>query len=194
MDSSFSRSEKKRRAKDIEQLAGELALLTENEIGKLPCAEEIKGEIRSAKDLKGGARKRQLKYATKLLRDNPVVDELFDFLARRQGSLLKRKRQFHHLEHLRDLLLNEVIRQYEENVHGSRFIDEHEPLEFSVQSEALAAISEQFPDIELGLLKDMAIRFARTRNKKISRELFRILKASFDKMQYSKLEERKNGI
>ena len=74
------------------------------------------------------------------------------------------------------------------------FIDEHEPLEFSVQSEALAAISEQFPDIELGLLKDMAIRFARTRNKKISRELFRILKASFDKMQYSKLEERKNGI
>ena len=105
MDSQLSRSEKKRRAKSIEQLVNELASLTDNEIISLPCEQGIQEEIRSAKNLKGGAKKRQLKYATKLLRDKPV-EELYDFLAQKKGSLLKKNREFHELENFRNLLIN----------------------------------------------------------------------------------------
>ena len=68
MESQLSRSERKRRAQDIEQLVLELAALPEREIGKIPCDSHIQDEIHAAKDLKGGAKKRQLKYVTKLLR------------------------------------------------------------------------------------------------------------------------------
>jgi len=193
MESHLSKSERKRRAKDIEQLVIELAALPEREISMIPCEPEIQNEIHSAKDLKGGAKKRQLKYITKLLRKKSV-DDIFEFLARQRGSQLKSKREFHNLEHLRNLLIDEVMQKYEENILNSRYVDEHEPIDFSWQSEALETISNQLPGIDLTQLKNIAIQFAMTRNKKFSRELFRILKGAFEKMQYAQTKDRKNGI
>jgi len=184
MDSQLSRSEKKRRAKSIEQLVNELASLTDNEIISLPCEQEIQEEIRSAKNLKGGAKKRQLKYATKLLRDKPV-EELYDFLAQKKGSILKKNREFHELENFRNLLINEAVQLYEDVMDNNGYINENEPLDLLKNSEAIDAIVAYFPKIDQVLLRNTAIQFARTRNRKFSRELFRILKAALEKTHYS---------
>ena len=193
MDSQLSKSERKRRAKGIEQLVHELASLPEREIVALPCDQEIQEEIRSAKNLKGGAKKRQLKYATKLLRDQPV-EELYDFLAQKKGSLLKKNREFHELEHFRNLLINEAVQQYEEMIDNNGYINENKPADFFSESVALEAIVDYLPDIDKALLKNTAIQYARTRNRKFSRELFRILKAAFEKIQYSQKQDKDNGI
>ena len=193
MNSQLSKSEKKRRAKGIEQLVYELASLPDREIVTLPCDLEIQEEIRSAKNLKGGAKKRQLKYATKLLRDKPV-DELYDFLARKKGSLLKKNREFHELEHFRDHLISEAVQQYDDMIQNGGYINENEQFGFSWESEALDNIVYHFPDVNQTSLKNTAIQFARTRNKKFSRELFRILKAALEKSLYSQIKGKDNGV
>jgi ribosome-associated protein len=193
MESQLSKSERKRRAKGMEQLVHELASLPEREIVALPCDQEIQEEILSAKNLKGGAKKRQLKYATKLLRDQPV-EELYDFLAQKKGSLLKKNREFHELEHFRNLLINEAVQQYEDMMDNNGYINENKPADFFSESVALEAIVDYLPDIDKALLKNTAIQYARTRNRKFSRELFRILKAAFEKIQYSQKQGKDNGI
>ena len=193
MNSQLSKSEKKRRAKGIEQLVYELASLPDREIVTLPCDLEIQEEIRAAKNLKGGAKKRQLKYATKLLRDKPV-DELYDFLARKKGSLLKKNREFHELEHFRDHLISEAVQQYDDMIQNGGYINENEQFGFSWESEALDNIVYHFPDVNQTSLKNTAIQFARTRNKKFSRELFRILKAALEKSLYSQIKGKDNGV
>jgi ribosome-associated protein len=193
MNSQLSKSEKKRRAKGIEQLVYELASLPDRVIGTLPCNQEIQEEIRSAKNLKGGAKKRQLKYATKLLRDKPV-EELYDFLAQKKGSLLKKNREFHELEHFRDNLINEAVQQYDDMIQNDGYINENEQFGFSWESEALDNIVDHFPDVDQTSLKNTSIQFARTRNKKFSRELFRILKAAHEKSLYSQIKGKDNGV
>ena len=193
MDSQLSKSERKRRAKGIEKLVYELASLPHNEINALPCDQEIREEILSAKNQKGGAQKRQLKYATKLLRKNPV-DDLYDFLAKKKGSSLQKNREFHNLEHLRNLLINETLQQYEDMMQSNRDINEDDPFDILGESDALATIEDQLPDVDQTLLKNTAIQFAKTRNKKFSRELFRVLKAEFEKKQFSQKQDKDNGI
>lgn len=171
----------------------ELAMLPGSEIKELPCSQAVKDEVLSAKRLKGGSKKRQLKYATKLLRDEPVED-LYDFLARRKGSLLKKNREFHELEHFRNLLITEAVQVYEEMMHDSGYMNENEPIDMLKNSQAIAAITEFVPDVDCELLKNTAMQFARTRNRKFSRELFRILKAALEKIQYSQIKEKDNGI
>jgi ribosome-associated protein len=194
MDSHLSRSEKKRRSKGIEQLVIELADLAQGEIASLPCGQEIRDEIASAKNLKGGARKRQLKYATKLLRDNKHVEELYDFLVRKKGSMLKEKRAFQELENYRNLLITEAVQLYEEQRHGNGYMNENEPTEFLHDSETLRAIVKHLPGVDQSLLKNTAMQFARTRNRKFSRELFRIMKAATERAQFSQQKDTNNGI
>jgi ribosome-associated protein len=184
MDSQLSRSEKKRRAKGIEELVHELASLPQGEVAALPCDQKVKDEIIAAKMLKGGARKRQLKYAAKLLRDMPV-EELYDFLARKRGSLLKEKREFQKLENLRNQLLTEAVQLYEEAVDGSGYREEDEPQEFLRESRTIRMIVNDLPEVDEGRLRHTAMQFARTRNRKFSRELFRLMKAAVEKAQYS---------
>lgn len=184
MDSQLSRSEKKRRAKSIEHLVIELAALPQTELENLPCDEEIRNEIASAKTLKGGAKKRQLKYVTKLLRDKPV-EELYDFLAEKKGSTLKRNQEFHKLEHLRNLLINEAIQSYEDSKYRDGYLNDNEPEEFLEESETIGMITAQLPFVDQVSLKNIARQFARTRNRKFSRELFRIMKAALEKGQFA---------
>jgi ribosome-associated protein len=193
MDSQLSKSEKKRRAKGIEQLVIELAALPLGEIASLPCEQEIRDEISSAKNLKGGARKRQLKYTTKLLRDMPV-EELYDFLARKKGSMLKEKREFQELENFRNLLISEAVQFYEERMHNNGFLNEREPEGLFNDSKTVRAIVMHIPDIDVAQLKNTAIQFAKTRNRKFSRELFRIMKAATEKAQYSQKQDKNDGI
>jgi len=193
MDSQLSKSEKKRRAKGIEQLVIELVALPLGEIASLPCDQEVRDEIAFAKNLKSGARKRQLKYATKLLRDIPV-EELYDFLARKKGSMLKEKREFQELEHFRNLLITEAVQLYEERMHSNGYLNENEPVEFLYDSMTLRTIINHLPDIDEALLKNTAIQFAKTRNSKFSRELFRIMKAATEKAQFLQKQDKNDGI
>ncbi len=194
MDSKLSKSEKKRRAKGIEQLVIELAALPLGEIVSLPCDQEVRDEIASAKNLKGGARKRLLKYATKLLRDKSV-EELYDFLAHKKGSMLKEKRVFQELEHFRNLLLTEAVQLYEERRQSNGgYLNENDSVEFLHDSMTLRTIVNHLPDVDEALLKNTAIQFAKTRSRKFSRELFRIMKAATEKAQFSQKQDRNNGI
>ena len=193
MDFQLSKSEKKRRAKGIEQLVLELAALPLGVIASLPCDQEVRDEIASAKNLKGGARKRQLKYATKLLR-RKSVEELYAFLTRKKGSMLEEKREFHELEHFRNLLITEVIQQYEERMHNNGYINDKEPVEFLRDSQTIRTIVKHLPQVDQDQLRNTAIQYARTRHRKFSRELFRILKAAAEKEQYSQKRDRSDGI
>ena len=96
MDYYLSRSEKKRRAKNIEKLAFELVALSPTDIKKLPCEDFIKDEILETRGLKAGARKRQLKYLTKNLR-HLDPEPLLDFMAQQKGSQLKQTKEFQEL-------------------------------------------------------------------------------------------------
>lgn len=194
MDERLSKSERKRRAKGVEQLVGELAALPPGEIASLPCAAVVREEILAARDRKGGARKRQLKYATKLLRDVPL-DNLYDFLASRKGSALKEKRDLHRLEHLRNSLVSEAVRLYEEEMQTDGFLHETEPVDFLAGAPTLEAVARDIPGVDLFLLKNTAAQYARTRNRKFSRELFRIMQAAMEKAQFAQLQQDKdNGI
>lgn len=184
-----SRSEKKRQAKRLELLIGELAGLSPGEIEALPCDREIKEQIASARGLKGGARKRQLKYAAKLLRNRPV-EPLYDFMADKKGSALKEKHDFHELEHLRNLLLDEAVLHYEEQRKTDGFVSEKIAVSFPADSRAIEIIGAHLPQVDLNQLKDVALQFARTRNRRFSRELFRIMRAAREKAQY--LSEAEN--
>ena len=185
MDPQLSRSEKKRRAKGIEQLVHELAALPVNVIVSLPCDPEVRDQIRAAKNLKGGAKKRQLKHVTKTLRDRPV-DDLYDFLAKKKGSALKKKREFQEIEYLRNLLLNEALALYNDTLQQGRYFAEgNEAGDFLENSEALSFIAARFPYIDIILIKNTAEQFAKTRNRKFSRELFRIIQAAFEKTQFT---------
>jgi len=108
MEYSLSRTEKKRRARNLEQLAAELAELSPQEIGKLPCDQFIRDEIIAVQDLKAGARKRQLKYIAKNLRQMDA-EPLYDFLTERKGSALQQRKEFHELENLRDSIINDAL-------------------------------------------------------------------------------------
>jgi ribosome-associated protein len=193
MEFQLSKSEKKRRAKGLEQLVSELAALAPGEIAALPCDAEVRREIAGARNCKGGARQRQLKYATKLLRERPV-EELYEFMARKKGSMLKDKREFQEIEHFRNLLVSEALQLYEERRSDHGFVKEEEPGEFLHDSETLRTIRERLPEVDQSMLKHAAMQFARTRNRKYSRELFRIMKAAMEKAQYSQVQDTKNGI
>jgi ribosome-associated protein len=189
MDAQTSKSELKRRAKGLEELARELADLPPGEIAALPCDQELRDQIVAGKNLKGGARKRQLKYVTKLLRTRSV-EELYDLLARKKGSMLKEKRRFQLLEHLRNLLISEAIQLFEEKTQVNGFIQEHGSLDFLHDSETVQAIVKQLPEVDQFQLRNAAIQYARTRNRKFSRELFRIMKAADEKKQFSQPQDK----
>jgi ribosome-associated protein len=193
MDFQLSKSEKKRRAKGIEQLVIELAALPMAEIIALPCDQEVRDEIASARNLQGGARKRQLKYATKLLRSKSV-EELYSFLSQKKGSMLKEKHEFHELEHYRNLLITEVLQLYEERMHSNGYVNENEPVEFLHDSQTIRTIVKHLPEVDQTQLRNTAIQYAKTRNRKFSRELFRIMKAAAEKEQFSQKRNKSNGI
>jgi predicted metal-dependent hydrolase len=122
------------------------------------------------------------------------IEDLYDFLSRKKGSILKEKREFQELENFRNLLLTEVVKLYEETIQSNGFLNESEPEELLHDSETIQAIVLHIPDIDETQLKNTAIQFAKTRNRKFSRELFRIMKAATEKAQFSQKQDQNDGI
>ena len=184
MDIPLSRSEKKRRIKELEKLVDEMGRLPAVSIKSLPCDEEICGLLRQVSSLKGGARKRQIKYVTKLLKSSPDnIDSLYAFMTQKQGAALQDKREFHKIEYIRDSLLNEALEQ------RRNAKENHEELEENWSSLVVQEVSSQFPGIDQMLLKRLAWLFARTRNRKHSREIFRILRAAQEDERFARARQ-----
>ncbi|MFV0436574.1 MAG: ribosome biogenesis factor YjgA [Desulfopila sp.] len=173
MTENLSRSAVKRQFKQVEQLAAELSDFTENDLKNLPCSEGVKTEIRAIRPLKGGARKRQVKYLAKLIRQEPLT-EIYDFLSERKGSALKSKREFHEAERLRDALINEAMAHHREMGH------EHDGGEMDWPSVEIEALLARYGGLQELELRKLAYGYVRTRNRGQYRELFRMIKAAID--------------
>jgi ribosome-associated protein len=182
----ISRSEKKRQLKRVEELVAELAGLPAGVIGKIPCSDEIRRLLLDAAPMKGGARKRHIKYIAKLLRDEPL-EEVYTFLSGRKGAALQKKKEFHEIELYRDTLLNEAI-----EAHGNAE-SSGEPMEEEWTGRTVDAIRSALPGVDQKQLLRLAALYARTHNRKYSRELFRLLQAAHEQVKRNKTMADMNG-
>jgi ribosome-associated protein len=167
----LSRTEQKRRVKEVEKLVKELVELPVQQLSKLPCDNEIAGLFTDVASLKGGARKRQIKYITKILKNEPLED-LYTFVTQRKGARLRENKQFHELEYLRESLLDEAIND------RKVLRSEQQELSETWSSETVAEIKKIFPLVDGVALQRLSAIFARTRQSRHSREIFRILQAA----------------
>lgn len=171
----ISRSEKKRQAKQVEELAYELATLPPAEIRRLPCEPFIQEEILAAVGLKGGAYKRQVKYLAKELREQETAP-LLTFLAERQGSQLKEKQEFHELEQLREAIITDVLTAHDEARAEERPLDDDWP------SPAIDKAMALFPELDEAAIRTAAARYARNRKSAYSKEIFRALRTAQERL------------
>lgn len=169
----ISRSEQKRRIKQVEQLVEEVADLPATIIAKIPASGEVRELFLETAGMKGGARKRQVKYITKLLKNEPL-EELYTFLSSRMGAALEEKKAFHELEFYRDALLNEIIELHREAEEDG--LDQNE----EQSSRVAVEIAGKLPGIDTQALTSLAWLYARTRNRKYSREIFRQLRSAHE--------------
>ncbi len=167
----LSRSEQKRRIRELEKLVQELVAMPEPVLARLPATAEIIDLVREAGSMKGGARKRQIKYITKLLRGQPV-DDLYSFVSRRRGVALEENRARQELEYLRDALLNEALEQQQLHQRQGRDWEE------GWQSRVAAEIGSRFPAVDSRALARLAWLYSRSRQKRYGREIFRMLRAA----------------
>jgi ribosome-associated protein len=173
-----SRSEKKRQAKNIEEIAKELMALSPAHIKKLPADELLKTELQNSRGIKGPALKRQIKYIASMLRETGS-DEVLAFLTERKGSHLKQAGEFHELERLREDIITEVIEAREEAQRNQEHLTE------SWQSETIAVACRRFPALDPNGLKKSALRYAATRKPVHRREMFRQLHAALERQQFT---------
>ena len=169
----LSRSEQKRRVKQLEELAEELAALPAAVLNELPAGEELRSQLKEAVGLKhDGARKRLIKHIAKLLREEEPPEPLYQFLAGRKGNALLRKKRQHELEHLRDALIDEAI--------AAQQLARERQEDFSERwrSQTAAEIAAALPGTDPSELSRLAFFFAVSRNPRHSRELFRLLRAA----------------
>ena len=169
----ISRSEKKRIYKQVEELAREVADLSDKDLKKFPGGPVIHEEILAIRGLKGGARKRQIKYLAKLLRQGPV-DEIYLFVTNKKGSELHAKKLFHAAERMRDTLINEAMEVHQE------YQAMQEPFEMDWQSEFITEILAEYPNLDEGELRRVIYQYVTTHNKVHYRELFRMMKAAVE--------------
>ena len=185
MENRRSKSEIKRQYKQIEQLAQELAALSNKDIRALPCDDELRHKIVQTHSLKGGARKRQVKYLAKILRQEGPVTELLGFLKQRKGSHLQETREFHELERFRDAILSAAISEAEEAEERGGPVPEKRQAEW----DALAMAVRSFPELDGPAITGSARNFARTRNPRYRREVFRQLKAAMERRRFAGKKE-----
>ena len=169
----ISRSEQKRLFKQVEALASELVELSDNDLKKFPGNEEVKAEIIECRGLKAGARKRQIKYLAKVLRQYSL-DEIYTYLKERKGSSLQENQIFHQAERWRDVIINDAMEIFDE-CRSERV--EFEP---DFHSENIGSLILECPDIDEKDLRRCTYQYVRSRNKTYYRELFRIVKAAIE--------------
>ena len=173
MTEKISRSAVKRRFKDEEGMAQELAMLTDRDLKVLPAGQEVKDEILRCRNMKGGARKRQIKHLAKVMREDSV-EMILDFLTERKGSQAKATMMHREAERLRDVIVNEAI-DFQQ-----RALQTGEIWEPDWPGEELAAVVRRYPVDEVDLRKTV-FQYVKTRVHHQNREVFRIIKAALDK-------------
>lgn len=189
-EENISKSEIKRRYKRVEEMAHELAGLSIKNIRELPCAESLREEIAEARNMKAGARKRQVKYIAKILRGSEdIVDGLLDFLEKHKGSKLKEASEFHEVEGLRDAIIDEAISRFDEQRKEGVVLDAA-----AWQSVAVSGAMLDIPGLEETALKKSALEFARTRNSVHKREIFRMLKAGLERRKFAEKRGDNDGV
>lgn len=176
MTEKVSRSEQKRLFKQTEELAKELAEFTNNDLKKFSGEKDVKEAILDCRGLKGGARKRQIKYLAKVLRQYPM-DEVYEFVKMKKGSSLKDKQLFHQAERWRDIIINEAIEVYDDCRRNQIFF---EP---DWQSDIIDDVLGEFPSLNETDMRRVVYQYARNRNITHYRELFRMVKAAIDTEQ-----------
>lgn len=180
MTDNISRSALKRQFKETEQVAAELADFTDSDLKKLAISDELKQEIRSIRGLKGGTRKRQVKYLAKLIRQQPLT-EIYDFLAERKGSDLKSRKTFQEAERLRDVIINEAIDNHEQ------CRQEGFDWEMDWPTREIREAVDRYLDLNEGEIRKITYSYVKTRNRAHYRELFRMVKAAIEQ---DELKER----
>ena len=173
MTERISKSARKRRFKDEESAAGELALLSEKDLKKLPVGQPLKDEIIRCRGLKAGARKRQIKYLAKVMREESV-EEILGFLAARKGSKLKENKLHREAGRLRDVIINEAIDQQQLCLQAGLKWEPNWP------GEELDAVVQRYP-LDGGDLRRTVHQYVQTRIHNHYKETFRILKAAVEK-------------
>ncbi len=176
----ISRSEQKRRVQQLEQLAAALVALPAQQHVQLPGPPELSAEVHQAAAMKGGARKRQLKYLAKLLRTMENRDELYHFIDRYQGKALSARREQRQLEQYRNALIAEALEYV--SSHGDSEQDEW------WESPTLQEVQQSIPGVEGRALLRLARRFAQTRDVRHSREIFRTLKSALEREKRNQAE------
>ncbi|PHR23948.1 MAG: hypothetical protein COA36_16170 [Desulfotalea sp.] len=173
MTERISKTEMKRRFKQEEEAALELALLSDKDLKKLEVSDALKEEILACRNVKGGTRKRQVKYMAKLMREESVND-IFDFLAARKGSKLRDNRLEHEAERLRDVIITEAIEQQQLRLQKSQ------PWEPDWKGEEIDALVVRY-SLDKGDLRRTVHQYVKTRYQNQYKEVFRIVKAALEK-------------
>ncbi|THB71814.1 MAG: DUF615 domain-containing protein [Desulfobulbaceae bacterium] len=176
MTQKLSRSEIKRRFKQIETIAKEIVELKDPQLGKMVISDDLREEIALARKSSAGARKRQIKYIAKLLQDEPI-DEIMAFLQKNRGSKILENQLHHEAERLRDAVINEALTIAEEyRAEGLAFIPDY-------PSNEIPSLVDDYPDIDTNEVRKSAYQYSRNRHRNHYRELFRIIKAAIEKQR-----------
>ncbi len=166
----ISRSEQKRRMKDIESLVAELVTLPASVLDRSPCSDDIKLLLREAGKLQGSGRQRHIKYITKLIQELPLA-ELYDLVGKHRGKALADQKQLHVLEFYRDALINEALEKRDVcRETNTEWVE-------NWTGDTLTELKEYMPEIDTLALSRLAYLFVQTRNPRHSREIFRYLRA-----------------
>jgi ribosome-associated protein len=177
----ISRSAQKRRFKDEESVAEELSLLTDKDLKLLPAGQLLKDEIIRCRTMQGGARKRQVKYLAKVMREDPV-EKILAFLADRKGSQLKVTKLQREVERLRDVIINEAIAEQQSCLQAGQ------AWEPNWQGPEIEAVVHRYPVDEADMRKAVH-QYVKTRIHTYYREVFRILKATVEKEELLRKRE-----
>lgn len=169
----------KRIYKQVEELAREVADLSDKELKNFPGGPVIHEEILATRGLKGGSKKRQVKYLAKVMRQGPM-DEIYLYVTKRKGSALHAKKQFHEAERVRDNLINEAMELRQESLATQT------PFEPDYPSNVIADAIESYTTLKAKELRQVIHNYVRTHNKQHYRELFRMIKAAVDHKERSK--------
>ena len=154
-DLPLSRTKKKQQAKEIEQLASQLADMPENQFRQLQLADGLAEEVALARATKGrGSHKRQIKHLAGVLRKQE--DELLrlqEQLSDLDQVARSEKRAFHDLEKLRDRLCDK-----------NRFDD------------AFVEMLELYPQIDRKVIARLSRSVHQYDDKRAFREIFKRLR------------------
>lgn len=173
MTGRLSKSEVKRQFKRVEEAAKELADFSDRDIAKLPGSDFFHDEIKNTRGLKSGARKRQIKYLAKVMREEPIED-ILNHLAAEKGSKIKDNQLFHEAERLRDAIINEAIEDQQECQQEGYL---WEP---DWESELIPEVVDRYSTLEEDEIRKTTYNYLKSRHNSHYRELFRMIRSAIE--------------